>query len=156
MRTGGGHNIRIQDRQSMLLSHHQNANLPPAAIRVEANEDFTLTVGFSTGEKCTLDMKPYLDFGLFRMLRDPRTSVRHESPSTQSLGMAGSIGTLTSSIATARARQSRKKAGALIITSPNSREWTRDAERPPLLPRWSVGASAEHLLGLTINAFALY
>jgi hypothetical protein len=55
----------------MLLSHHQNANLPPAVIRVEANEDFTLTVGFSTGENGTLDMKPYLDFGLFQVLRDP-------------------------------------------------------------------------------------
>jgi len=45
---------------------------------------------------------------------------------------------------------------ALIITSTIPAEWTRDAERPPLLPRWSVGASAGPLVGLMINAINPY
>jgi hypothetical protein len=37
---------------------------------------------------------------------------------------------------------------ALIIVSTR----TRDAERPPLLPRWSVGARTSRLAGMMINA----
>ncbi|WP_295878646.1 DUF2442 domain-containing protein [uncultured Thiohalocapsa sp.] len=42
----------------------------PAVTSVDVNEDFTLSLGFSTGASGTLDMKPYLDFGVFRRLRD--------------------------------------------------------------------------------------
>jgi hypothetical protein len=38
--------------------------------KVAPNEDFTLTVVFDDGEQGTLDMKPYLDFGVFQRIRD--------------------------------------------------------------------------------------
>ena len=38
--------------------------------KVVPNEDFTLTVAFDNGEECTLDMKPYWDFGVFQRIRD--------------------------------------------------------------------------------------
>jgi hypothetical protein len=37
---------------------------------VVSNEDFTLAVAFDNGEQGTLDMKPYLDFGMFRRIGD--------------------------------------------------------------------------------------
>jgi hypothetical protein len=37
---------------------------------VTPNEDFSLYIVFDTGEKRLLDMKPYLDFGVFKRLRD--------------------------------------------------------------------------------------
>jgi hypothetical protein len=40
---------------------------------------------------------------------------------------------------------------ALIMTSPIPQKWTQDTERLPLLPSWSVGASAGPLVGLMIN-----
>jgi hypothetical protein len=43
----------------------------PAVTSVNANDDFTLLLGFSTGDSGTLDMKPYLELGVFRKLRDP-------------------------------------------------------------------------------------
>ncbi len=42
----------------------------PAVKKVEANEDHTLTLVFDNGEKGVLDLKPYLDFGIFRKLKD--------------------------------------------------------------------------------------
>jgi hypothetical protein len=50
-----------------------------------------------------------------------------------------------------RSERNGFRLGALIITSTISGEWTRDAEGPPLLRRWSVGASADPLVGLMIN-----
>jgi hypothetical protein len=41
-----------------------------AISEVTANEDFSLSVVFETGEKRLPDMKPYLDFGVFKKLRD--------------------------------------------------------------------------------------
>ncbi len=38
---------------------------------VQAGDDYTLTVVFDNGESGTLDMKPALDFGVFRRLKDP-------------------------------------------------------------------------------------
>ena len=38
--------------------------------KVVPNEDFTLTVTFDNGEQGTLDMKPYLDFGVFQRTKD--------------------------------------------------------------------------------------
>ncbi len=37
---------------------------------VKPNEDFSLIVVLENGEKRVLDMKPYLDFGVFMKLRD--------------------------------------------------------------------------------------
>jgi len=42
----------------------------PAIVKVSPKEDFTLVVAFDNGQEGVLDMKPYLDFGVFRRLRD--------------------------------------------------------------------------------------
>ncbi|MCY3708044.1 MAG: DUF2442 domain-containing protein [Caldilineaceae bacterium] len=44
----------------------------PAIIAVACAEDFTLSVAFENGEKGLLDMKPYLDFGIFKKIKDPK------------------------------------------------------------------------------------
>ncbi len=43
----------------------------PAVMSVECEEDYVLSVVFDNGENGLLDMKPYLDFGVFKTLRDP-------------------------------------------------------------------------------------
>jgi hypothetical protein len=43
----------------------------PAVIKVTALEDFILEVVFDNGQEGQLDMKPYLDLGVFRRLREP-------------------------------------------------------------------------------------
>jgi len=42
----------------------------PAVCEVTANRDFSLNIVLETGEKRVLDMKPYLDFGVFKKIRD--------------------------------------------------------------------------------------
>ena len=42
----------------------------PAVLEVISLEDFSLMVVLDTGERGLLDMKPYLDFGVFKKLRD--------------------------------------------------------------------------------------
>ncbi|MBL0174153.1 MAG: DUF2442 domain-containing protein [Ignavibacteria bacterium] len=42
--------------------------MPPAVTSVVARDDFTLHVVFENGESGVLDMKPYLDFGVFRSI----------------------------------------------------------------------------------------
>ncbi|MCY4115953.1 MAG: DUF2442 domain-containing protein [Caldilineaceae bacterium] len=44
----------------------------PAVIAVACEEDFTLSVAFENGEQGLLDMKPYLNFGVFRKISDPK------------------------------------------------------------------------------------
>jgi len=41
-----------------------------AVNSVHANEDFSLSVVFEDGSEGLLDMKPYLDFGVFRRIGD--------------------------------------------------------------------------------------
>jgi len=41
-----------------------------SVVRVVPHEDFTLSVVFDNGEEGVLDMKPYLDFGVFQRLRE--------------------------------------------------------------------------------------
>ena len=43
----------------------------PAVISVECEDDYILSVSFDNGEHGLLDMKPYLDFGILRKIRDP-------------------------------------------------------------------------------------
>ena len=43
----------------------------PAVISVECEDDYILSVSFDNGESGMLDMKPYLDFGVFRKIKDP-------------------------------------------------------------------------------------
>lgn len=47
--------------------------LPPKVTCVEALPEYQLNLRFADGYSGTLDMKPYLDFGIFARLRDPDT-----------------------------------------------------------------------------------
>ncbi len=40
-----------------------------AIVSVRPNEDFSLTVVFEDGAQGLLDMKPYLDFGVFKKIK---------------------------------------------------------------------------------------
>jgi len=42
----------------------------PALIHVEAHDDYTLALRFDNGESGTLDLRPILDFGVFRKIKD--------------------------------------------------------------------------------------
>jgi hypothetical protein len=42
----------------------------PRVKEVQANPDYTLTLTFANGEVKVFDVKPYLDKGIFRELRD--------------------------------------------------------------------------------------
>ena len=42
----------------------------PSITDVNPKEDFTLHIAFDNGEKGVLDMKPYLDFGVFQKITD--------------------------------------------------------------------------------------
>jgi hypothetical protein len=42
----------------------------PSVRKVVPNKDFTLAVEFDTGEEGVLDMKPFLNFGVFLLLSD--------------------------------------------------------------------------------------
>jgi hypothetical protein len=42
----------------------------PEVINVKPNQDYTLHLWFDNGEEGVLDMKPYLDKGIFRDLKD--------------------------------------------------------------------------------------
>ena len=41
-----------------------------SVVSVRPNEDFSLAVAFEDGTEGVLDMKPYLDFGVFKKLQD--------------------------------------------------------------------------------------
>ena len=42
----------------------------PSVKEVSPREDYTLAVKFDNGEEGILDMKPILDFGVFRRIKD--------------------------------------------------------------------------------------
>lgn len=42
----------------------------PSVTAVKAQDDYQLNVTFNNGEQGILDMKPYLDFGIFHKLKD--------------------------------------------------------------------------------------
>lgn len=42
----------------------------PSVKNVVPTEDYMLSVDFDNGERGTLDMKPFLEFGIFRRLKD--------------------------------------------------------------------------------------
>jgi hypothetical protein len=44
----------------------------PRVKAVRPNPDYTLTLLFTNGESRRFDVKPYLDRGTFRQLKDPR------------------------------------------------------------------------------------
>jgi hypothetical protein len=41
-----------------------------AVVSVHANDDFSLGLVFEDGAKGVLDMNPYLDFGVFKKIKD--------------------------------------------------------------------------------------
>jgi hypothetical protein len=41
-----------------------------AVVNVRPNEDFSLAVAFEDGAEGVLDMTPYLDFGVFKRIKD--------------------------------------------------------------------------------------
>ena len=43
----------------------------PAVTSVKCESDYVLSVTFDNGESGLLDMKPYLNFGVFRKIKDP-------------------------------------------------------------------------------------
>lgn len=45
-------------------------NVYPSVYKVVAGDDYILTVFFDNGEHGTLDMKQFLDFGVFRRLKN--------------------------------------------------------------------------------------
>jgi hypothetical protein len=57
----------------------------PRVVRVEPNSDHTLTVEFANGEVRVFDVRPYLDRGIFRELKDMRvfSAVRPSMGSVQ-------------------------------------------------------------------------
>jgi len=42
----------------------------PSVVKVVPKEDHTLALVFDNGEEGVLDVKPYLDFGVFRRIND--------------------------------------------------------------------------------------
>ena len=48
-----------------------NSDMSPDVMRVKPGNDYTLHVWFENGEEGILDMKPYLDKGIFKALQDP-------------------------------------------------------------------------------------
>ncbi|MDP1932765.1 MAG: DUF2442 domain-containing protein [Gammaproteobacteria bacterium] len=45
----------------------------PAVKKVVACSDYILAVDFDNGESRSLDMKPYLEFGVFKRLKNPES-----------------------------------------------------------------------------------
>jgi hypothetical protein len=43
----------------------------PAVTAVACKDDYILSIVFDNGESGLLDMKPYLDFGVFKKIQDP-------------------------------------------------------------------------------------
>jgi hypothetical protein len=46
--------------------------MQPAVAKVVPADNYTLLIHFDNGEHGTLDMKPYLDFGIFQRLKDSK------------------------------------------------------------------------------------
>lgn len=42
----------------------------PSVVNVIPEEDYLLSIDFDNGERGVLDMKPYLDFGVFNRLKE--------------------------------------------------------------------------------------
>ena len=44
----------------------------PKVIKVQAEQDYILNLLFANGEQRYFDMKPYLNFDVFKALKDPK------------------------------------------------------------------------------------
>jgi len=47
------------------------ANRIPIVASIQVHENWILSLNFADGKQNTIDMKPYLDFGVFQALKDP-------------------------------------------------------------------------------------
>jgi PhoPQ-activated pathogenicity-related protein len=58
--------------RSLLRSNPYNKGyaMYPSVTSVIPREDYLLDITFNNGENGTLDMKPYLDFGVFNRIKD--------------------------------------------------------------------------------------
>jgi len=57
---------------NLFKSNHCNKEgfMYPGVCEVTSQKDFSLIIVLDNGEKRSLDMKPYLDFGVFKKIRD--------------------------------------------------------------------------------------
>ena len=51
--------------------YNEDSPMHPAVISVKCEDDYILSVDFDNGESGLLDMKPYLNFGVFKKIKDP-------------------------------------------------------------------------------------
>ena len=57
--------------RSRLNLYGEDSSMHPAVTSVESRDDYVLSVSFDNGENGLLDMKPYLNIGVFRKIKDP-------------------------------------------------------------------------------------
>ena len=57
--------------RSRFSRYNEEKPVYPAITSVEDKGDYTLSVFFDNGENGLLDMKPYLNFGVFKKIQDP-------------------------------------------------------------------------------------
>ena len=69
MGVGNEREERIQNRTTK-IAVTMNLDMSPDVVDVKPEKDYTLRLWFENGEEGILDMKPYLDRGIFRALRD--------------------------------------------------------------------------------------
>ena len=60
----------VKNRSRFYLYNEDDPMHPPI-MSVKCEGDYILSVDFDNGESGLLDMKPYLDFGVFRKVKDP-------------------------------------------------------------------------------------
>lgn len=59
-------------KNRLRFNHYNEEKLMhPAVTSVECKEDYILSVVFDNGENGLLDMKPYLNFGVFKKIQNP-------------------------------------------------------------------------------------
>ena len=60
----------VKNRSRFRL-YSEDSPMHPAVISVECEDDYILSVTFDNGDRGLLDMKPYLNFGIFKKIKDP-------------------------------------------------------------------------------------
>lgn len=59
-------------RNHLRFNHYNEDNLMhPTVVSVKCEEDFILSIVFDNGESGLLDMKPYLNLGVFKKIQNP-------------------------------------------------------------------------------------
>jgi hypothetical protein len=63
-------NLPVKVKPFSRLTHSSRHNMNPRVTAVRPNPDYTITLTFANGEVRRFDVKPYLDKGIFRELKD--------------------------------------------------------------------------------------